>query len=109
MLCGGVGARSLVFTSAEFAPVVLLDGGGEGDVDAGEGVEQSPASGGFVDGEGGAFAVEDSFGVDGDVFGEEEGVVLRLGFFVDPETPVVVGDVGAVFRVGDFGFCSPLG
>ena len=94
---------------AEFAPVVLLDGGGEGDVDAGEVVEETPAAGGLVDGEWGAFAVEDAFGVDGDVFGEEERVVLPLGFFVDPETPVVVGDEGAVFGVGDFGLCSGLG
>jgi hypothetical protein len=72
-------------------------------------VEETPAAGGFVDGEWGVFAVEDAFGVDGDVFGEEEGVVLPLGFFVDPETPVVVGDEGAVFGVGDFGFCGGLG
>ncbi len=85
VLFGGVGA------AAESAPVVLLDGGGEGDVDAGEVVEETPAASGFVDGERGAFAVEDAFGVDGDVFGKEEGVVLPLGFFVDPETPVVVG------------------
>ena len=45
----------------------------------------------------------------GDVFGEEEFVVLPFGFFVDPETPVVVGDKGAVFGVGDFGFCGGLG
>ncbi len=85
---------------AEFAPVVLLDGGGEGDVDAGEVVEETPAAGGFVDGEGFGFAAEDAV-LPGDVFGEEELVVLPLGFFVDPETPVVVGDEGAVFGVGD--------
>ena len=87
---------------------MLLDGGGEGDVDAGEVVEEAPAAGGFVDGEGIGFAAEDAV-LPGDVFGEEEGVVLPLGFFVDPETPVVVGDEGAVFGVGDFGFCGGLG
>ena len=96
VLFGGVGAL------AEFAPVVLLDGGGEGDVDAVVVVEGSPAAGGFVDGEWFGFAAEDAV-LPGDVFGEEEVVVLPLGFFVDPETPVVVGDEGAVFGVGDFG------
>ncbi len=94
VLFGGVGA------AAEFAPVVLLDCGGEGDVDAGEVVEETPASGGLVDGERIGFAAEDAV-LPGDVFGEEEGVVLPLGFFVDPETPVVVGDEGAVFGVGE--------
>jgi hypothetical protein len=63
-------------------------------------VEELPAAGGLVDGEGGAFAVEYAFGVLRDVFGEEERVVLPLGLFVDPETPVVVGNEGAVFGVG---------
>jgi hypothetical protein len=89
--------------------VVLLDGSGKCDVDAGEVIEEVPAAAGLVDGEGRAFAVEDAFGVDGDVFGEEERVVLPLGVFIDPETPVVVGDEGAVFGVGDFGFCGGLG
>ena len=109
VLFGGVRARSLVIASSEFAPVVLLDGGGEGDVDAIVGAKSSPAAGGFVDRKWGAFAVEDAFGVDGDVFGEEERIVLPLGFFVDPKTPVVVGDEGAVFWVGDFSFCGGLG
>ena len=87
---------------------MLLDCSGEGDVDAVVGAEGSPAAGGLVDGEWGAFAAEDAV-LPGDVFGEEEGVVLPLGFFVDPETPVVVGDEGAVFGVGDFGFCGGLG
>ncbi len=102
VLFGGVGAL------AEFAPVVLLDGGGEGDVDAIVGAEESPAAGGFVDGEGFGFAAEDAV-LPGDVFGEEEFVVLPFGLLVDPETPVVVGDEGAVFGVGDFGFCGGLG
>ncbi len=102
VLFGGVGA------GAEFGPVVLLDGGGEGDVDAGEVVEEAPAAGGLVDGEWIGFATEDAV-LPGDVFGEEEAVVLPLGFFVDPETPVVVGDEGAVFGVGDFRFCGGLG
>ncbi len=54
VLFGGVGA------GAEFSPVVLLDGGGEGDVDAGEVVEEAPAAGGFVDGEWFGFAAEDA-------------------------------------------------
>ena len=54
------------------------------------------------------FAAEDAV-LPGDVFGEEEFVVLPFGFFVDPETPVVVGDEGAVFGVGDFGFLGGLG
>ena len=93
ILFGGVGA------AAEFAPVVLLDGGGEGDVDAVVGAE-APAAGRFVDGKGFGFAAEDAV-LPGDVFGEEEFVVLPFGPFVDPETPVVVGDEGAVFGVGD--------
>src|SRR5437868_2300424 len=60
ILFGGVGARSLVITSSEFAPVVLLDGGGQGDIDAVVGAKGSPAAGGFVDGEGRAFAAEDA-------------------------------------------------
>jgi hypothetical protein len=103
VLFGGVG------TGAEFAPVVLLDRGGEGDVDAGEVIEGLPASRGLVDRERGALAVEDAVRVDGDAFGEEERVVLPFGLLVDPETPVVVGDEGAVFGVGDFGFCGGLG
>jgi hypothetical protein len=53
--------------------------------------------------------VEDAFGVDGDVFGEEEWIVLPLGFFVDPKTPVVVGDEGAVFGVREYGLCALCG
>jgi hypothetical protein len=90
------------------APVVLLDCGGEGDVDAGEVVEEIRA-GGFVDGEWSAFAAEDTV-LPGDVFGEEERVVLPFGFFVEPETPAVVGDEDAVFGVGllrlDGGLCG---
>ena len=54
VLFGSVGAGS------EFAPVVLLDGGGEGDVDAGEAIEETPAAGGLVDGERFGFAAEDA-------------------------------------------------
>ncbi len=65
-----VRTRRLVFSCTEFAPVVLLDGGGEGDVDACEVVEETPAAGGLVDGERRGFAAEDAV-LPGDVFGED--------------------------------------
>ncbi len=108
---GVVGGVAVLFgrvgAGAEFSPVVLLDGSGEGDVDAGEVVEETPAAGGFVDREGFRFAAEDAV-LPGDVFGQEEFVVLPLGLFIDPETPVVVGDEGSVFGVGNRGLRGVL-
>ena len=60
--------------------------------------ECGPAAGGCVDGQRLAFAAE--LAVDpADVFGQEDVVVLPLGFVVDPETPAFVGDERAVFGV----------
>jgi len=77
---------------------VLLDGGGEDDFEAGVVRERGPASGGSVDGEWLALAAE--FAVyPRDVFGEEDVIVLPLGSFIDPKTPVIVGDQHAVLRI----------
>ena len=60
----------------------------------------APAAGGLVDGERLPLPQRTPFCQEMSS-GRKSVVVLPLGFFVDPETPVVVGDEGAVFGVGE--------
>ncbi len=105
---GCVGARLAVFACAVLAPEVLLDGGGECDLEAGGWRERSPAAGGRVDGQRLVFAAELAVNPR-NVFRKEDVVVLPFGFVVDPETPVFVGNERSVFGVPQLcGLCVGL-